>query len=56
MVDEGLENRLIQEFIKDKRGLYLYVPNAEEKTALAVLFHVMEGEVLVEMVKRSFFQ
>lgn len=38
------KTRLIQEFMKDKRGLYFYVPNAEEKTILAEFSHVAESE------------
>ncbi|MBS7654603.1 ATP-binding protein [Candidatus Bathyarchaeota archaeon] len=38
------KTRLIQEFMKDKRGLYFYVPNAEEKTILAEFSSVVEGE------------
>lgn len=28
------KTRLVQEFLRDKRSLYFYVPNAEEKTIL----------------------
>ncbi|MEM2914103.1 MAG: hypothetical protein QXH91_01685 [Candidatus Bathyarchaeia archaeon] len=35
---------LVQEFMKDKRGLYFYVPNAEEKTILAEFSRVVENE------------
>jgi len=38
------KTRLIQEFMKNKRGLYFYVPNAEEKTILAEFSRVVEGE------------
>lgn len=38
------KTRLIQEFMKDKRGLYFYVPNAEEKTILAEFSRVVEDE------------
>ena len=38
------KTRLVQEFLKDKRGLYFYVPNAEEKTILAEFSRVVEGE------------
>jgi len=38
------KTRLIQEFMKDKRGLYFYVPNAEEKTILAEFSRVVESE------------
>ncbi|MBS7648766.1 MAG: ATP-binding protein [Candidatus Bathyarchaeia archaeon] len=38
------KTRLIQEFMKDKRGLYFYVPNAEEKTILAEFSRTVEGE------------
>jgi len=38
------KTRLIQEFMKDKRGLYFYVPNAEEKTVLAEFSRVVESE------------
>lgn len=38
------KTRLVQEFTKDKRGLYFYVPNAEEKTIFAELSRVVESE------------
>ena len=38
------KTRLIQEFMKDKHGLYFYVPNAEEKTILAEFSRVVESE------------
>jgi len=38
------KTRLVQEFLRDKRGLYLYVPNAEEKTILTEFSRVAEGE------------
>jgi AAA+ ATPase superfamily predicted ATPase len=38
------KTRLVQEFMKGKRGLYFYVPNAEEKTILAEFSRVVEGE------------
>ncbi|MGQ9460914.1 MAG: ATP-binding protein [Candidatus Bathyarchaeaceae archaeon] len=38
------KTRLIQEFMKDKRGLYFYVPNAEEKAILAEFSRVVEIE------------
>lgn len=38
------KTRLIQEFMKDKRGLYFYVPNAEEKTILAEFSRIVENE------------
>ncbi|MBS7637964.1 ATP-binding protein [Candidatus Bathyarchaeota archaeon] len=38
------KTRLIQEFLRDKRGLYLYVPNSEEKTILAELSRAVEDE------------
>lgn len=38
------KTRLLQEFMKDKRGLYFYVPNAEEKTILAEFSRVVESE------------
>ncbi|MEM2123165.1 MAG: ATP-binding protein [Candidatus Bathyarchaeia archaeon] len=38
------KTRLIQEFMKDKSGLYLYVPNAEEKTILAEFSRAVEDE------------
>ncbi|MEM3489057.1 MAG: ATP-binding protein [Nitrososphaerota archaeon] len=38
------KTRIIQEFMKDKRGLYFYVPNAEEKTILAEFSRVVETE------------
>lgn len=38
------KTRLVQEFIRDKEGLYLYVPNAEEKTILAEFSRDVEGE------------
>ena len=38
------KTRLIQEFMKDKHGLYFYVPNAEEKTILAEFSRVVETE------------
>ena len=38
------KTRLIQEFMKDKRGPYFYVPNAEEKTILAEFSRVAESE------------
>lgn len=38
------KTRLIQEFMKDKHGLYFYVPNAEEKTILAEFSRVVEIE------------
>jgi len=38
------KTRLIQEFMRDKRGLYFYVPNAEEKTILGEFSRVVESE------------
>ncbi|MBS7613192.1 ATP-binding protein, partial [Candidatus Bathyarchaeota archaeon] len=38
------KTRLIQEFMKNKCGLYFYVPNAEEKTILAEFSRVVEDE------------
>ena len=38
------KTRLVQEFMKGKRGLYFYVPNAEEKTILAEFSRVVENE------------
>jgi hypothetical protein len=38
------KTRLIQEFMKDKHGLYFYVPNAEEKTILDEFSRVVESE------------
>lgn len=38
------KTRLVQEFMKDKQGLYFYVPNAEEKTILAEFSRVVENE------------
>jgi AAA+ ATPase superfamily predicted ATPase len=38
------KTRLVQEFMKGKRGLYFYVPNAEEKTVLTEFSRVVEDE------------
>ena len=38
------KTRLVQEFLRDKRSLYFYVPNAEEKTILAEFSRVVESE------------
>jgi hypothetical protein len=38
------KTRLIQEFMGNKRGLYFYVPNAEEKTILTEFSRVVESE------------
>lgn len=38
------KTRLIHEFMKDRRGLYFYVPNAEEKTILDELSRAVESE------------
>ncbi|MEM2902728.1 MAG: ATP-binding protein [Candidatus Bathyarchaeia archaeon] len=38
------KTRLIQEFMKDKGGLYFYVPNAEEKAILAEFSRTVESE------------
>ncbi|MEM2104768.1 MAG: ATP-binding protein [Candidatus Bathyarchaeia archaeon] len=38
------KTRLIQEFIRDKGGLYFYVPNAEEKTILDEFSRVAETD------------
>lgn len=38
------KTRLVQEFMKGKRGLYFYVPNAEEKMILAEFSRVVEDE------------
>jgi len=38
------KTRLVQEFISGKRGLYFYVPNAEEKTILGEFSRVVEEE------------
>jgi len=38
------KTRLIQEFMKNKHGLYFYVPNAEEKTILTEFSRVVESE------------
>lgn len=38
------KTRLVQEFMKDKRDLYFYVPNAEEKTILAEFSRVVKDE------------
>lgn len=38
------KTRLIQEFMKDKRGLYFYVPNAEERAILSELSRAVEDE------------
>jgi len=38
------KTRLVREFMKGKRGLYFYVPNAEEKTILAEFSRVVEDE------------
>ncbi len=38
------KTRLVQEFLRGKRGLYFYVPNAEEKTILTEFSRVVEGE------------
>jgi len=38
------KTRLIQEFMKNRRGIYFYVPNAEEKTILAEFSRAVEGE------------
>ena len=38
------KTRLVQEFLRGKRGLYLYVPNAAEKAILAEFSRAVEGE------------
>ena len=38
------KTRLVQEFMGGKRGLYFYVPNAEEKTILSEFSRVVEDE------------
>jgi AAA+ ATPase superfamily predicted ATPase len=38
------KTRLVQEFMRGKRGLYFYVPNAEEKTVLTEFSRVVEDE------------
>ena len=38
------KTRLIQEFIKSRKSLYFYVPNAEEKTILTEFSKVAEKE------------
>ncbi len=38
------KTRLIQEFLRDKRSLYFYIPNAGEGTILAELSHAVESE------------
>jgi len=38
------KTRLVQEFLRGKRGLYFYVPNAEERTILNELSRVVEDE------------
>ncbi|HKZ93393.1 MAG TPA: ATP-binding protein [Candidatus Bathyarchaeia archaeon] len=38
------KTRLIQEFLKDKKGMYFYVPNAEAKTILDEFSRTVEGE------------
>jgi hypothetical protein len=38
------KTRLVQEFLRDKRGIYFYVPSAEEKMILAEFSRVVEGE------------
>jgi AAA+ ATPase superfamily predicted ATPase len=38
------KTRLVQEFMKKKRGLYFYVPNSGEKTILAEFSRVVEDE------------
>ncbi|MGQ9719429.1 MAG: ATP-binding protein [Nitrososphaerales archaeon] len=38
------KTRLVQEFLRGKRGLYFYVPNAEEKTILTEFSRVVEDE------------
>lgn len=38
------KTRLIQEFMRGKRGLYFYVPNAEERTILAEFSRAVEAE------------
>ena len=38
------KTRLVQEFMKDKHGLYFYVPNAEEKTILTEFSRTVETE------------
>lgn len=38
------KTRLIQEFLKDKKGLYFYVPNAQTKTILAEFSRTVENE------------
>ena len=38
------KTRLVQEFMKGKRGVYFYVPNAEEKPILAEFSRAVEGE------------
>jgi len=38
------KTRLLREFIRDKRSLYFYVPNAEEKTILSEFSRVVENE------------
>jgi len=38
------KTRLVYEFMKGKRGLYFYVPNAEKETILTEFSRVVEGE------------
>jgi len=38
------KTRLVQEFMKEKRSIYFYVPNAEEKTILAEFSRAVQGE------------
>ena len=38
------KTRLVQEFMKNRQGMYFYVPNAEEKMILTEFSRVVEGE------------
>lgn len=41
------KTRLVQEFMKEKKGLYFYVPNAEEKTILDELSKAVENDFFI---------